>query len=328
MNGNERRAVIDVGTNSVKLLVAELSSSPDAPNARLIPILEKSDQTRLGKGFYSTHQLQPAAIERTVQAVAHFAREAQALGSQHIRVIGTSAAREAINQADLVNAIRHTANLALEIISGEQEAEWVFAGVSTDPQFGQRSIVIVDVGGGSTEFIVGHNGQAQFRCSFPLGTVRLFEQFQFANPPSLSEFQICKQAVDDFLSREVSPQLRPALRALPANSPQLVGTGGTTTILAGMHLKLTAFDRQRIESVCLSQADVIQWESRLWSMPLESRKTIPGLPPNRADVILFGAAIFSGIMRHFNFPNLRPTTRGLRFAAVLATPGAQASGRW
>jgi exopolyphosphatase / guanosine-5'-triphosphate,3'-diphosphate pyrophosphatase len=304
------RAVIDVGTNSVKLLVATVDKNG------VTPLLEKSDQTRLGVGFYSDHRLLPDAIKRTAEAVARFAGQARSLGVESVRVIATSAARDALNQDELASAIETHSGVAMQVISGEQEADWVFAGVSTDPRFQTGPLLILDVGGGSTEIVFGENGATHFRESFPLGTVRLFERFPVSDPPSERECNECQSWVSSFIEANVRPALSPQLESRP-RATRLIGTGGTTTILAGMKLALPAFDRQSLESVRLTDKDVWQWHARLWSAPLSLRQQIPGLPPNRADVILMGTTIFAEIMRQFEFHELWPSTRGLRFAALL-----------
>ena len=124
-----RRAVIDVGTNSVKLLVA------DVAGREVSPLREESKQTRLGRGFFETHRLQPEPLGRTALAVARFADQARSMKAESIRVIATSAAREASNAGELIAAIGSASGLAVEIISGEQEADWAFAGVLTDPNW-------------------------------------------------------------------------------------------------------------------------------------------------------------------------------------------------
>jgi exopolyphosphatase/guanosine-5'-triphosphate,3'-diphosphate pyrophosphatase len=305
-----RRAVIDVGTNSVKLLVAEVSG------AVVRPLVERSEQTRLGSGFYETHCLQPEAIEKTAQAVARFAAEAKPWTPAVLRVVATSAARDAINQAELLESIRRASGLEVEIISGEREADWVFAGVTSDPRFAARNLLILDVGGGSTEFILGRDSQPSFRSSFPLGTVRLLEQLRPGDPPSEADRGKCREWLRRFLDEEIAPALQPVLTG-KSGSTQLVGTGGTTTILARIQLGAAAFDRSQIESVNLTREQVAEWSHRLWSMPLNERRQVAGLPPNRADVILPGAAIFEAVMERFEFNDLCVSTRGLRFAAVM-----------
>jgi exopolyphosphatase/guanosine-5'-triphosphate,3'-diphosphate pyrophosphatase len=314
-----RRAVIDVGTNSVKLLVA------DVRGPEVIPIREDSKQTRLGRGFFETHRLQPEAVAKTSLAIARFADDARALKAESIRVIGTSAARDAVNPTDLITAVHDATALPLEIISGEQEADWAFQGVTTDPALAQLPLLLLDVGGGSTEFILGQGEQKHFRQSFRLGTVRLLETIPPSDPPTPQEFSETRQWIRDFIQRKIVPELQPALRREvdlhAARQPvELVGTGGTTSILARMEARLDNYDRARIEATRLS-LDRVRWHcEHLWNLPLLQRQDIVGLPRKRADVILAGVAIFEGVMESLGFSELRVSTRGLRFAAVMSEP--------
>jgi len=314
-----RRAVIDVGTNSVKLLVADISGH------EVQPVREESKQTRLGRGFFETHRLQSEAIVNTALAVTRFANEARALKAESIRVIATSAARDATNAIDLITAIHDSTALPLEIISGEQEADWVFQGVTTDPALARLPLLLLDVGGGSTEFILGHGEQKHFRQSFRLGTVRLLETIPPSDPPTKEEFAETRQWVRDFIAKKVVPELQPALRReveLHATQKpvELVGTGGTTSILARMEARLDDYDRARIEATRLSLDRVRSHCEHLWSLPLIQRQDIVGLPRKRADVILAGVAIFEAVMESLGFNELRVSTRGLRFAAVMSEP--------
>jgi len=305
-----RRAVIDVGTNSIKLLVA------DVRGREVTPIHEDSKQTRLGKGFYETHRLQPETIARTAEAVAEFAATARENNSQSIRVIATSAARDAMNPTDLTLAIERASGLKTELISGVREADWAFQGVATDAELAGQPLLLLDVGGGSTEFILGHGQKKSFAHSFPLGTVRLMEQFPHSDPPTPAELNACRDWLKKFLRHEVRPQLEPALQN-EAGEIQLVGTGGTTSILARIEKKLDRFDREKIERAVLTFDQVAAHRKHLWQLPLAERKEVPGLPKLRADVILTGILIFEAVMEEFGFSQLRVSTRGLRFAAVM-----------
>jgi exopolyphosphatase/guanosine-5'-triphosphate,3'-diphosphate pyrophosphatase len=307
----ERRAVIDVGTNSVKLLVAEVEGRA------VHPLLEKSEQTRLGRGFYETHRLRPESIAQTAEAVARFAGQAAVYAPTRIKVIATSAARDAVNQEELIQAIRSVSGLETDVISGEQEADWVYAGVRSDPQLGREPLLIFDIGGGSTEFILGEEDTQHFRQSFPLGTVRLFDKVPVSDPPSGQAWEACHKLITDFLQTTVQPTLGPALRRFGSRPVQLVSTGGTAAILACVSLALETFIRERIEAARLSLEEIEKQRRRFWALPLLERKKIPGLPPDRADVMLFGAAILAEVMRCFGFSHVRVSTRGLRFAAVL-----------
>lgn len=311
-----RRAVIDVGTNSVKLLVA------DVLGREIHPVCEESKQTRLGQGFYETHQLLPEAINNTAHAVAIFAARAQEFQAKQIRVIATSAARDAVNAGELLTAIERASGHRSEIISGEQEADWAFQGVTTDPVLAQLPLLLLDVGGGSTEFILGHGDQKHFRHSFRLGTVRLLETIPHSDPPTNEEFAETRRWVRDFIEDKIRPTLGPALdretELHPGRLPiALVGTGGTTTILARMEAALETYDRGIIETTRIS-AERVKWHmEHLWSLPLARREGIVGLPRKRADVILTGTVIYEAVMEQFGFPELRVSTRGLRFAAVM-----------
>jgi exopolyphosphatase/guanosine-5'-triphosphate,3'-diphosphate pyrophosphatase len=305
-----RRAVIDVGTNSIKLLVA------DVRGREVVPVHEESKQTRLGKGFYETRRLQPETVAHTAAAVWEFAEIARERNSQSIRVIATSAARDAVNPADLTISIERASGLKTEIITGAREADWAFQGVATDPRLAKDPLLLLDVGGGSTEFILGHGKKKSFAHSFPLGTVRLMEKFPISDLPTRGEFNTCRDWVKTFLHGQVHPQLAPALKNESGNI-QLVGTGGTTSILARIDLKLHSFDRDRIEGARLSLAQVKEHRKHLWRLPLAERKEIPGLPKARADVILTGVLIYEAVMEEFGFQQLRVSTRGLRFAAVM-----------
>ena len=314
--GFTRRAVIDVGTNSVKLLLAEVRGR------EVHALQEESKQTRLGRGFYEEHRLQPAAIADTAAAVGQFAASARELGAVAIRIIATSAARDAQNSGELSAALEQASGLKPEIISGEEEADWVFKGVTSNVQFAQTPLLLLDVGGGSTELIVGQGEEKHFSKSYHLGTVRLMEKNPHSDPPKAEELEACRTFLRRFLEAEVKPDVEPLLRKeTEANKGkggvQLVGTGGTTTILARMEEQTEDFDRERLERVRLTQARMRWRVESLWGAALAERKRMVGLPKNRADVILTGSAICEAIMLSFGFDTFRISTRGLRFAAVM-----------
>ena len=149
-----------------------------------------------------------------------------------------------------------------------------------------------------------------------MGTVRLLEKLQPADPPSAMDLASCLKCLNQFLAEEVQPALTTVLQGF-FRSTQLVGTGGTATIMAKIELELSSFDRDRIEAIRLRRDQIDSQLQRLWSVPLEQRRAIAGLPPNRADVILAGVAIYKSVMECFDFPELIVSTRGLRYAAVM-----------
>jgi exopolyphosphatase/guanosine-5'-triphosphate,3'-diphosphate pyrophosphatase len=259
-------------------------------------------------------------IAHSANAVADFARTARAHGARSIRVIATSAARDAVNPEDLISAIEAASGMKVEIISGRQEAGLAFQGVTTDPELARAPLLLLDVGGGSTQFILGQGDRTHCAHSFPLGAVRLLEKFPHSDPPTRGEFTACRDWLRNFLQSEVRPKLEPALRRETDSQSagiQLVGTGGTTSILARMEAKLDRYDRERMEATRLSLEQVKAHRKRLWTLPLAERKEITGLPKLRADVILPGVLIYEVVMEEFGFKLLRVSTRGLRFAAVM-----------
>lgn len=312
----ERRAVIDVGTNSVKLLVADVSG------ARVTPVLEDARQTRLGRGFYETHRLRPDAIVQTARAVRAFARQAKRLGANRLRLVATSAARDARNAATLLSALERACGVRPEILSGEQEAEWAFRGAMTDPRLAREPVLVLDVGGGSTEFILGQGEAIHFQRSYPLGAVRLMEQMPHSDPPRPEELAACRAWLRRFLRERVRPELQTALSRERRRHPRhhavrLVGVGGTATVLARLERGVDDYARDVLEGTRLSAKGVRQWAERLWRVSLAERRRIRGMPPERADVLLTGVLIYEAVMEAFGFRELRVSTRGLRFAAVL-----------
>jgi exopolyphosphatase/guanosine-5'-triphosphate,3'-diphosphate pyrophosphatase len=302
------RAVIDIGTNSVKLLVADVSGG--CANA----LFEESEQTRLGAGFYETHRLSASAIEKTAEAVRAFAEKAHKSGAVTLDVIATSAARDAVNGEELAEAIRRAAQKDLRVISGEQEAEWAFSGVACDPMLAKGTLLVMDIGGGSTEFVIGANGHRQAGRSFQIGTVRLLEKVRPSDPPTNAEREKCLSWLRKFFADEIKRFVRENLQS---GDGILVSTGGTASILGRLKWKLRAYDREKIEGTVLSAGELADRTAELWALPLEARKQLPGMPASRADVIIMGAAILEAATESLGFSEARISTRGLRFGALL-----------
>ncbi len=311
-----RRAVVEIGTNSVKLLVG------DVRGGEVEPVLELSRQTRLGRGFYPHRQLQPGPVNETAAAVAAFCRRARDAGATAVRALATSAAREALNPERLLEAVRAAAGLEVEIITGELEARWGFAGVTSDPRWRDHALLLLDVGGGSTEFTLGRGGDLRFHGSLPLGAVRLLEELAPPDPPGPAGLARARRRVGEFLESQLAGELRPRLAAFAPGTVSLTGIGGTATVLVMMARGLTRFERTAVDGYRLRRDDLTGWLERLWALPLARRRQIPGLPPERADVILTGVLIYDAVMSCFGFAVLGVSTRGLRHAALVEWPGS------
>ncbi len=300
-----RRAVIDIGSNSVKLLIADVTGKV------VTPLMNEGEQTRLGSGVFETGLLESAAIQDTIQVVANFADKARKHGASQIQVLATSAARDATNSSELTTAISNI-GLNIEIISGEIESGLVLRGVRSHPDFAEGPLALIDVGGGSTELMVADAQSLQVERSFQLGTVRLLEKNPPSDPPTGFERAQLSQILDEFLDNQVVPLLGDV--PLPET---LVGAGGTPVFLALISKACEELPSDEIESPRLSFSEVQALTEHLWKMPLTERRELPGLPANCADVILFGAAVYESLMLRCGFGQLRPTLRGLRYGAML-----------
>lgn len=198
-----RRGVIDIGTNSVKLLIADMRGDEISPH------LETSRQTRLGRGLYSGGKLQAEPIQATIAAVNELLALAKANDCSDTQIIATSAVRDSNNPAELLGAL----DQAVEVLSGDNEARLVFAGVMGCPRLAMSPTLVIDVGGGSTEFIVGDVGGMRFHTSIPLGSVRLMERHPVSDPPAEGELETVCKWVDQALSETSLPGLRGQLKA-------------------------------------------------------------------------------------------------------------------
>ena len=301
-----RRGVIDIGTNSVKLFVA------DVRDGEISPHLETSRQTRLGQGLYDANQLQPGPIRATIDAVRELLDLAKRHDCNDTRIIATSAVREAVNAGEFLDALAQPTS----VLSGDDEARLVFDGVHSCPRLANRPALVVDVGGGSTEFIAGDASGMRHHKSLPLGSVRLMECHTVSDPPTTGERLAVRDSIETCLAGAALLELRGHLGALGPPPVTLIGTGGMASLFAKMELADDGYDRDRMEAVKLPLAQVTALRERLWNLPLAKRRTIIGLPSNRADVALFGSLIYEQLMRELGFAALRISTRGLRFGAL------------
>jgi exopolyphosphatase / guanosine-5'-triphosphate,3'-diphosphate pyrophosphatase len=286
-----RRAVIDIGTNTVKVLVA------DVQQGQAVTVLHKDRVTRLGEGVNERQQLSAAAIARALQAVDEFHSEAKASGAVHIMALTTSACRDAVNRDEFFDAVRKTCGLEVQLISGDREAELIFRGVSSDAEWARVPLVVMDVGGGSAEFIQGEDGKMELFQSLPLGALRLTEQFGEGKLTELRE--------------HVRAVLQPALARYKIGNGQMIGTGGTISTLARM-------EWGAVDHVKISREGLLESVQRLDAMPLAERKKVPGLPADRADIIVAGGAVFLGAMEVLGADELTVSVRNLRYGALLA----------
>ncbi len=300
-----RYAAIDVGTNTIRLLVA------DAEDSRTYrPVFQDQVVTRLGERLQETTLLAAGAVERTIAVLQRFAETAKAMGAKEVVAVATSAAREANNQREFLDRARREAGVELQVASEETEATLTALGVSHALGPAWPDMLIIDIGGGSTEFIALKAGKPAGHISLPIGVVKITEAFLKTDPPTAEEFEAASHSL-----REAIDQV-PASLEMPKGGA-LVGTAGTPTTLAAIDLALGTYDGARVTGHRLPRGRIQELFAYLCTLPLAERRHVVGLEPARADVILAGALLTREIMQLFGFDELTVSDGGLREGILL-----------
>jgi exopolyphosphatase/guanosine-5'-triphosphate,3'-diphosphate pyrophosphatase len=304
----ERLAAIDVGTNTVLLLVAERRGDD------LAPVLERAEITRLGRGVDATGRLDPSAIRETVAALADYARAARELGAPVVACVATSAARDAANGAEFFAAARDAAGLVPEVIAGDEEARLVWTSAWRD--FGRpgEPLAVLDVGGGSTELCAGEGPAPRARVSLQVGAVRLTERHVRGDPASAAEVEALRAAAREAVRPLAALQAGPERGA--GGGGRLVGVAGTVTTLAAVVQRLPFHDAQRVHGSALSLEEVDGLATTLAALSVRERAALRGMEPKRADVILAGAVIVAEAMRATGHDRLVVSDRGVRWGLL------------
>jgi exopolyphosphatase/guanosine-5'-triphosphate,3'-diphosphate pyrophosphatase len=298
-----RVGVIDLGTNSTRLLVADVEYS------RVAEVLRRLRITRLGEGVDARRRLLPLPIARVRNCLADYRRELDALGAERTLVVGTSAIRDAENGEAFLGEIEWSYGFATRLLSGEDEALLTFRGATAGrEQRGQ--LLVVDIGGGSTELIGGRDGAAAFDLSLDLGCVRLTERLLPSDPPTRSELDECAAAIRTVLTERVPERVC-------SEAAAAIGVAGTVTTIAALDLGLREYDPERIHGHALTREVVGRELDRLAALPLAQRRLVPGLDPERAPVIVAGAIILRETLEHFGLNAIEASERDLLHGAAI-----------
>jgi exopolyphosphatase/guanosine-5'-triphosphate,3'-diphosphate pyrophosphatase len=297
----------DVGTNTVLMLVAETT-----PDGRARRVIDLARITRLGQGVDQNHRLDPQAALRTLDTIAEFVDQARAAGAEKIVAVGTATLRDAADGEDFIRRVRERTGVELEIISGETEA-WlsylaVMRGLRLDPS---QRLLIIDIGGGSTEFIRAQAAKLQF-ASLQIGSVRLTERIIHHDPPTPREAADLRLAIDAELTK-LGWKLETNL---------MVGIGGTVTTVCAVALEMETYDPDRVHGHRLSRKEVERVLRLFGSMPLAERRKLKGLDPARADVIFAGTAILERVMNEADVDSVTVSDQGVRWGLVWRELGA------
>lgn len=293
-----RVAAVDLGTNSTRLLVA------DVDEGRIEEVVRRLAITRLGEGVDERRRLLPLPIARVRNVLADYRRELESLGAERTLAVATSAVRDAENGEAFLGEVEWSYGFATRLLSGEQEAQLTFAGVTADRRL-QPDTLVIDVGGGSTELIGGGPAGAAFHISLDLGCVRLTERFLHGDPPTKAELEECAGGV------------REALGDLDVEVSHAVGVAGTVTTLAALDLGLAEYDPDAIHGHRISAEAVRRQTARLAELPVAERRQVPGLEPDRAPVIVAGGVIVGEVLRHFGLGELEASEHDLLHGIAL-----------
>lgn len=306
----DRFATFDVGTNSVLMLVTE-----SQPDGKLRQIVDRARVTRLGQGLDGSGRISQEGSRRTLDCLAEFIEEAKALKVVARAAVGTLCLRRAENADDFVRRAADELDLRVEIIRGEEEARLTWLGVMQDLPAESVHPAVFDVGGGSTELIFGSRSLILNKQSLETGASRATEAFLTSDPLDSADLH----ALLNELERG------PFSRLEAETFDTLLGVGGTATTLAAMELSLVEYDAGRVQGLELDRRQVASWMERLRGLTLAQRKELPGLDPERADVILGGVAVIYGLLRRLGADRFAVSARGLRHGLMAERFGPRAA---
>jgi exopolyphosphatase / guanosine-5'-triphosphate,3'-diphosphate pyrophosphatase len=293
-----RVAVIDIGTNTLLLLVGERQAG-----GRLRVLHDACGFGRLGRGLDRSGVLADEAVARSLDILREYRAIIDGLEVDAVAAVGTQALREARNSDSFTVPATEILHIPIEIIAGHREAELVYRAVATEfPALTSAPVVVADVGGGSTEVIVAGNGGVTSFNSVPIGSVRLAERHLHGDPPAPGEVQALFADIDRALSG----------LDLPAEV-RVVGTSGTATSIATIAQAMPGYERGRVHGFTMPVESVAQQLSRLLSLRLDERRALPGLEPQRADVIAAGVAIFARLLQRVRARDFMVSDCGVRW---------------
>jgi exopolyphosphatase/guanosine-5'-triphosphate,3'-diphosphate pyrophosphatase len=300
----DRIAAIDIGSNSVRLVVAQV-----LPSGGYRVLDEERENTRLAAALHETGRIAPEAQEATLLALRHFLSIAEGYGTKQIRAIATSAVRDASNGAEFCARVEKALGLRVEVITAREEARLAYLSVARAFDVAGRQIAVTDIGGGSTEIVLASSGMIDEVYATRLGAVRLTEEFALSD--KVSERQLAEA------QRYIDQQLKKHARKVPFVPSMLYGTGGTFMAMAAMIMSRDGQEGQPMWGYRVQLAEVHHLLMDLAQMTLERRRKVTGLNPQRADIIVAGLLVIERAMRHLRVNVVQVHTRGVRDGLLL-----------
>jgi exopolyphosphatase / guanosine-5'-triphosphate,3'-diphosphate pyrophosphatase len=303
-----RQAVIDVGTNSVKFHVGELEA-----DGTWKTVADRAEVTRLGEGIAETGGIAPAAIERTLAAIAGMTAEAAGLGVAGVTAVGTMGLRTATNSREFIDMAKERSGVTIEVIPGEEEARLAYLAVKSGLGLVDGTLVIFDTGGGSSQFTFGQGSHVLRQFSVNVGAVRYTERFRL------------DQAVSADVLQQAIGAIALDLSVLDGVAPPdaLVGMGGAVTNITAVMHGLSRYDPDKVQGSVIDRRDVDRQIEQYRATPADARRQIAGLQPKRAEVILAGACIVRTVLDKLGRSSLTVSDRGLRHGLLIERFGGR-----
>jgi len=300
-----RCAFIDIGTNTILCLIVEIGDS-----GRFRVLEDLAEIPRLGEGVDRAKQIGAAGEQRSIEVLESYLSQCRNLGVEEIIAVGTSALRDAHNSGEVCARLNTRLGFEIRVISGDEEAAYSFLSVQRGLPLEGRELLVIDVGGGSTEFIRGNDSGMAEALSVDLGAVRLTERLLRSDPVKPEEYDGMVALID----RELAPLRERWRKSGPALT--LVGIAGTFTTLAAVEKKLTRYSHSEVHGSPLVLAEVRRQARLFLDKTIAERKKIPGLEPKRADVILAGACLIERIMTFFHTEDVIVSDQGVRYGLL------------
>jgi exopolyphosphatase/guanosine-5'-triphosphate,3'-diphosphate pyrophosphatase len=296
-----RVAALDLGTNTTRLLVA------DVDDGRVEDLERRVQITRMGESVDARRRLLPLPIARVRNSLTEYRRALEQLGAERVLAVATSAVRDAENGEAFLGEIEWSYGFTTRLLSGSDEALLTFSGATLSRRL-ERATLVVDLGGGSTELIVGDREGVRFHVSLDAGSVRMTERYLHSDPPTSLYLEQCARAVRALLAEHVPDDVRP---------DAAIGVAGTVTTLAALAQNLPEYDPVRVHGFRLSAEDVGEQLTRLATLPLNYRQELPALEPKRAGVIVGGVVILREVLAHFGLEEIEASERDILHGVAL-----------
>ena len=310
MTAAMRVAVIDIGTNSTRLLIA------DVDGTGVSEVERRTTVTNMGRGVDHTGLICSEAVEDVCSVIADYKARYEEMGAERVMAIATSAVRDAVNGEAFIAELRERFDLDARLLTGEEEARLTYLGATSHRPSEEKTTLVFDIGGGSTELIIGSGSEVGFHASMQAGTIRQSERHLTSDPPHPHELEDLAADIRNLIGR--------AIEAEPGKPVWAIGVAGTPTSLAAIDQELEPYDPGRVHGYRLGLQPIQRMLSRLSSMPLAERVRVPGLHPGRAPTIVAGTVILVQVMRAFGLEEIEVSELDILHGSALSAAMAPA----